>query len=87
MKNIVVRTFIEGQDELNDVIGVLDRQYVRHYGSLDIGDGRYIEFVGASSNSFTQKELNKAVRNEIENLKEYVLRDVNEEDLKEFLKV
>ena len=85
MKNIIVRTFAEGQDELNDVISSLDRQYVRHYGSLDI-DGVYLEFVGTCKTSFTQTELNKAVKNEVENLRDYILRDVKEEDLKEFLK-
>ena len=86
MKNIVVRTFAEGQDELNDVISSLDRQYVRQYGSLDTGDGVYLEFVGTCSKPFTQKELNSAVKKEVENLRDYSLRDIDEETLKEFLK-
>ena len=87
MKNIVVHTFVEGQNDLNDILTSVDNRYVRQYGSLNAGDGRYIEFVGVCNKSFTQKELNEAVKKEIENIKEYILRDVNEEGLKKFLEV
>jgi len=88
MKNIIIHTFIEGNDDLNDVISILDKEYVRHYGSLEINDGEaYIEFVGTCVETFTQEELQEAVEKEIETIREYVLRHVSDKELKKFLEV
>lgn len=84
-KNINVFLFTE-QDSQNDILGMLDRLFIRHYGSLEI-DGQYLEFVGTCSKSFTQQELNNAVRDKIKEVRETYLSNVSNENIAKFLDV
>ena len=80
MKKIKVLTFVESDDEINDVLESLDGAFVRHYGSFNAGD-QFIEFVGVSNEKFSEKELKKEISET-----EFMGIDPDSKEWKEFIK-